>query len=198
MREKKINKGGRPIVAERSTERLKELVIQYKDKIGNGKITFSNLEREFGISRHIWRDRKEVKELIKKLNQVDLGIDNINLTEYSIELLPNIDDLILNYKHDSNRLAQALEQYDDFVKGLIERCLSYSNFKKKYEEAIIQLDEQEQKINNLKIEVEHYKKQYFNIVSESKSKKVRDSKGINEKVIVANFSEFKSDFDSLD
>ena len=197
MSREKIKQVGRPIPDERSTEKLIKYIIQYKEKYPNKTIKFSGLEKEFGIKRHIWRDRKEVKDKIEELNEVDLGIDNIDLLKYEIELLPDIEEIISRCKGDSKKLSKTLEEYDEFVKNLFQKSCEYSRYKFMYEEALVNISELKEKNRSLQIEVENYKKQYYKLCIDSTSSLNREKEGIKENVIKINSKEYKSDFEDM-
>lgn len=197
MSEHGIRKVGRPVPDGRSTEKLIAYVIEYKKKYDKKNITFSGLEKEYGIKRHIWRDRKEVKAKIEQLNEVDLGIDNINLLRYNIELLPNVEIIISRYGNNYKKIVQVLQEYDEFVKGLFERSCEYAQYKLKYDEALVRNADLENEVKSLQIECEYYKNEYFKICADSTSLLNRAQKGIKENVIQINRQEINSDFDDL-
>lgn len=197
MSKEKIKKVGRPIVDERSTEKLIKYVIQYKDKYPNKIIKYSHLEKEYGIKRHIWRDRKAVKDKIEELNEVDLGIDNIDLLKYNIELLPDPEEIISRCKGDSKKLSKALEEYDEFVKDLFEKSCEYSQYKFMYDEALVKIADLKEKNKSLQVEVENYKNKYYKMCIDSTSLLSREKKGIKENVIKINSKECQSDFEDM-
>lgn len=197
MSEKGIKRVGRPIVNERSTNKLIKYVIQYKEKYPNKVIKYSHLENEYGIKRHIWRDRKAVKAKIKELNEVDLGIDNIDLLKYNIELLPDVEEIISKCKDDSKKLSKVLEEYDEFVKDLFEKSCEYSKYKSMYDEALVKIADLNDKNKSLQIEAENYKNKYYKMCVDSTSLLNREKEGIKENVIRINSKECQSDFDDM-
>ncbi len=191
------NEGGRPLKYLNNKE-LKELLIQYKREIGNRKISKSDLEKKYKIPRNIWTERKEIKELIEKYNQIDLGLDNLNILEYDIELLSDLEQLASDCGYGANeRFMKGIRQHSDFEKGLISRCREYFKFSKKYSELEQKYAALEEINKTLREERDFYKNKYFSLGIGSKSKMIRDKEGIDKNVIQFDRKEINSDFEDF-
>jgi hypothetical protein len=184
------NKGGRPKTW--SDDYLKEKLLDFKKKVGNKKFTYTDLEKEYGIKRHIWRDRAEVKALFVKYNEVDIGLDGLDILKYDIELLPNLDEII--NETSASRRQKAISQYSDFVNGLYNRCVEYHKYKKQSEEMATEKLTLIEEKKALEKERDFYKNEYFKLTVQSQNVVLREKKGIKDNVIDFNKAEFESDF----
>jgi len=184
------NKGGRPRTY--SDDDLKEKLLEFKKKVGNKRFTFTDLEREYSIKRHIWRDREDVKALFNKYNEVNIGLDGLDILKYDIELLPNLDEII-NEKAASRR-QKVISQYTDFVNGLYIRCVEYHQYKKQLEETKVDNAALIEDKKVLAKERDFYKNEYFKLTVQSQNTILREKNGTKNNVIEFNKSEFESDF----
>lgn len=184
------NKGGRP--KSWSDDYLKEKLLDFKKKVGNKKITYTDLEKEYGIKRHIWRDRAEVKALFVKYNEVDIGLDGLDILKYDIEMLPNLDEII--NETSASRRQKVISQYGDFVNGLYNRCVEYHKYKKQAEEIASEKLALIEEKEALEKERDFYKNEYFKLTVQSQNVVLREKKGIKDNVIDFNKGEFESEF----
>lgn len=96
---------------------LKNKINKYTEKYPNKKIRLSNLEKEFNIERHIWRDNKELSNYIEEINKEN--------SIYNIEELSEIIDKNINNKD------KLLKNIINFINKEVKNSNITKNSKKK-------------------------------------------------------------------
>lgn len=196
MKEKlKSNKGGRPLTI--SNKELLKLLLDFRKKYGKQKITYSLLEKETNIPRHIWRDRKDIKEKIEKFNSIDLGLNSVELLQYNLELLPNWENIIEENFDNKFALTKAANEYDDFVKELYKRVVENSKAKLTIKELEKELEKKNNDIQELEFLMNDYRNKYLSTIVDSESEGKRNEKGIIKNFLTYDKKEFDDEIDSI-
>lgn len=150
------NKGGRPITEGQTDEAMLSLLYAYKKEIGDKKITYKDLQTKTGISYNKWRDREIVKKKIDELNKIDLGLEDIDLLKYEVELLPQLGDFVREHYNEKKRVLEAVDKYEDFVIGMYSRLIENTKCKRNNTELQEQVIFLKNHNMDLQAQVSHY------------------------------------------
>jgi hypothetical protein len=140
-----VKKAGRP--SKYTSEELIKLIDVYYVKILGKKISISDLEKEYNIPRHIWRDNKVTYTHIKELNELPILVEN---KSKEITLLPSISELVNSNYGSKSRLIAAFKHYDELLHDLLRKAILA-------EECQIENDKLKEEISVLKEELRECK-----------------------------------------
>src|SRR5699024_3225002 len=157
---------------------LKDLLSKYRKKY-QGKISFSALEKETGISRKTWKRR--LGNVIEELNQI-VTVHHSKLSDVQLPL-PNIDFIVDKFSNDPRGLHESLSHLNEVILKIYEENIILKETidkMKKQEEKLNKKIESAKKTNSkLSNEVSSYEK----IMIERMNPSIRKRKGIKDKLI---------------
>lgn len=161
---------------------------EYVSKNPNSKIVVTELAKATGIPRHIWKDNKDIKEIINQINQDSLVVNAEKMTL----VLPSAEELVNTNYNNKAKLIKAIQNCLDTVRDMYNKTsdtINVDRLKEQYEtkikelEAIIELKDSE--INNLNREIDM-------LYIESEDPLKRTQNGIKSNLIELNKSNIKS------
>ena len=92
---------GRPALY--TKDELMDILIEYQKNHPNKKITYSDLERETDIKRHIWK--YQMKDVIEARNNKQL---KSNIPDNTGFQLPSVDEIMKNCDNDMEEIKNYL------------------------------------------------------------------------------------------
>jgi|SRR5699024_1324171 len=160
---------------------LKKLLSKYKKK-HQGKISFSALEKETGISRKTWKRR--MGNVIEELNQI-FTVQHSQLGDVELPL-PNIDLIMDKFTNDPRGLQDALSHLNEVILKIYEENIvskeTIDEMKKQEKTLNNKIKSLEKANNKLSNEVAYYEK----IILESMNPSIRRRRGIKDNLIKIN------------
>lgn len=162
-------------------------IAKYREKYPHKKIKLSDLERETGIPRHIWRDNAKLLETVEEVNKVPIVANPDNMEM----VLPSAEEIVEHNYPNKQGIISSVQDCLDIIQSLYEKALLGTNneeiingYKQQIDElkAIIRLKDKE--INNLQNRLDS-----LYIGSESPTK--RKQNGLKENLIEINFNNKK-------
>ena len=112
------SKGGRP--QKYSYEELRSVLFEYANKNSGKLITLADLGRETKFLRYVWRNNKQIREDIEKLNQTPIAI--VGLMKENVKI-PSAEDLVNSNYHNKNILITRIQQVLDAYQTTFEQVL---------------------------------------------------------------------------
>ncbi|WP_051318443.1 hypothetical protein [Cohnella thermotolerans] len=153
---------------------LKKMALQIKNDLKGAKLTYKELERRSGIGRNTWSRR--IPDTINELNRPIMRSSENN--EIDAVYFPNIHQLFEVHGKDYNKIIYELEHFQDAFYQMYKEKEDYKQKLEKLSQYETKLKEQEEQIRILKIQKEHYEKQYKNILVTSAFPHLREENGI--------------------
>lgn len=151
----------------------------YTEQNPHKSIKLSELARATSIPRHIWKDNKNVKEIIDKLNNTPI----IAKYEDVEVILPNAEQLVESHYNSKPKLIRAIQDCFDVINDLYDKAMIGQNSKErenKYQERIFELEAQ---IRELKKEVQRMQKEIDLLYLDSESPTKRKNLGLKSNLI---------------
>ncbi|MDR4887980.1 hypothetical protein RGU12_10510 [Fredinandcohnia sp. QZ13] len=165
------NKGGRP--KKYTYEELREALLEYAHKRIGGQITLADLGRETKYPQYVWKNNKNIRKDIERLNKTPIEVVGL-LKEQAF--ITSAEDLVNNNYNNKKRLINAVHQILNAYQSTFDKAL-------KVEELEKNLYSKEKEIDNLKEEVEFYKNKYKEMTVHSTTIKGREENGLKENVL---------------
>lgn len=179
-------KGGRP--QKYTHEELRIILLEYVHDNPGEQITLSKLGRETKFPQYVWKNNKEIRKDIERLNNAPLEVTSL-LSEYSG--IPSAEDLINHNYNNKKKLIDTIQNILDAYQKTFEDSL-------KLEELEKLLYSKEKEIDNLKEEVEFYKNKYEEMTIKSTSIRGRKENHLKENVLdIEKFKEKSETEDEL-
>lgn len=165
-----------------ATDLLYEHLNNYVEQHPNTPIKYSQLAAHTGIPYHVWRDNKQLKNTIEKLNTQDILVDT-----RSTELqLPSVDDIMLHY-NNKKKLKQSISDILIFATTLYEKALKGEQFEKIETNYKIQIQELEvnykSELQKANAEIQKLTQEIDNLYLDSRNSLLRDQKGLKNNMI---------------
>lgn len=167
---------GRPALY--TKDELMDILIEYQKNHPNKKITYSDLERETDIKRHIWK--YQMKDVIEARNNKQL---KSNIPDNTGFQLPSVDEIMKNCDNDMEEIKNYLIVFTDMIYDLYrykENKNTIDSIKCEYEEKIhfleLQIEQLEKIIDNQQDVLNRY-------ILSSASKEKREQEGIKDNII---------------
>lgn len=170
------NRGGRPL--KYTYKELREALLEYAHKHIGGEIKLADLGRKTKYPQHAWKNNKEIRKDIARLNKTPIEVVGLMKEQ---TFIPSAEDLVNNNYNNKKRLIDAVHQILNVYQSTFEKAL-------KVEEMEKALYSKEKEINNLEEEVEFYKNKYKEMTVHGITIKGREENGIIENVL--NIEEF--------
>lgn len=164
-------------------ELLKSKLSKYAIK-HKGTITFSGLEKETGIKRHVWSRR--MKKEINILNNKNLSIKGANFEKIE---LPNITEIIDKHFNNKESLLKAMIDYNDFVQSLWEKAILQEKAEERENKLKQRICELEEENKFIKENRDFYKDQYEKAIVESTYYSKQVESGVSDKLDTDNLSQ---------
>jgi hypothetical protein len=142
-------------------------------------LTYKELERRTGIGRNTWSRR--ISKTIDELNQPILRSSENG--EIDSVYFPNIHQLFEVYGKDYNKIIYELEQFQDTFYQMHKEKEEYKQKLEKLNHYETKLKEQEDQIRSLKIQKDHYEKEYKNLLVMSAFPHLREENGITDNLL---------------
>lgn len=165
------NKGGRP--EKYKYEELREALLEYAHKHIGGQIKLANLGRETKYPQYVWKNNKEIRKDIEKLNKTPIEVVGL-LKEQSF--IVSAEDLVNNNYKNKQGLIDAVHQILNAYQSTFEKALKVEKLEKS-------LYSKEKEIEHLKDEVEFYKNKYKEMTVHSTSIRGREDYQLKESVL---------------
>lgn len=163
--------GGRPI--KYTYEELREALLEYAHKQIGGIIKLADLGRETKFPQYVWKNNKEIRKDIERLNKTPIEVVGL-LKEQAF--IVSAEDLVNNNYNHKKRLIDAVQQLLTAYQNTFEKAL-------KVEELESTLYRKEKEVDNLKEEVEHYKTKYKEMTFHSTTIRGREEHGLNRNIL---------------
>jgi septal ring factor EnvC (AmiA/AmiB activator) len=148
------------------------LINKYADENPYAKIKIADLVRRFEINNYIWRDYKEVRDYIDKLN----GTSKIL----------NMPDDFLEANKGEKQMKQAIGNLLETNNKLFKLALKAEKFIDIEQEYLRQIKERDNDINKLKMRIDNLNKEIDSLYLDSRSTKERQDKGIKSNLVKLN------------
>jgi hypothetical protein len=165
------NKGGRP--TKYTYVELREALLEYAHKYIGGQIKLADLGRETKFPQYVWKNNKEIRKDIDRLNKTPIEVVGLMKEQ---AFIPSAEDLVNNNYNNKKRLIDAVHQILNAYQSTFEKAL-------KVEELEQALYSKEKEVDQLKEEVEFYKNQYKEMTVHSTTIKGRAEHGLKENVL---------------
>ncbi|MCR6846836.1 MULTISPECIES: hypothetical protein [Bacillus] len=178
----KQKSSGRPRIF--TDQELKELALEVKNRLGHVHLTYSLLEKETSIGRNTWKRRleKTIAELNKPIYRT------IGVNEEDEVYFPNIEQIFEIYKGNTPKIINALHEFETMFIKLYEEL----HILKKDEQKVIHIKqiaaEKDLQIKKLKIQVEHYKNLYDQLIISSSFPHLQEKTGLKDNLLDFNAS----------
>ncbi len=154
------------------------LINKYSDENPYAEIKIADLERRFDIKNYIWRDYKEVREYINKLN----GTSKILSMPQDGIALVSVDDFYEANKGEM-KMKQAIGDLIETNNKLFKLALKAEKFIDIEQEYLRKISEQKQSIKKLKKSISELNSEIDSLYLDSRSTKHRQDKGIKDNLI---------------
>ncbi|NHC43441.1 hypothetical protein G6549_26695 [Bacillus sp. MM2020_1] len=168
---KEKNKGGRP--TKYTYEELRETLLEYAHKHIGGQIKLADLGRETRFPQYVWKNNKEIRKDIERLNKTPIEVVGLMKEQ---AFIVSAEDLVNNNYNNKKKLIDVVQQIINAYETTFEKAL-------KVEELENALSCKEREVNNLKEEVQHYKNKYKELSVHSTTIRGREEHGLNENVL---------------
>ncbi|WP_313552474.1 hypothetical protein [Aerococcus sp.] len=157
------------------------LINKYADENPYAKIKIADLVRRFEINNYIWRDYKEVRDYIDKLNGTSkiLNMPNDNVAMVSV-------DDFLEANKGEKQMKQAIGNLLETNNKLFKLALKAEKFIDIEQEYLRQIKERDNDINKLKMRIDNLNKEIDSLYLDSRSTKERQDKGIKSNLVKLN------------
>lgn len=157
------------------------LINKYADENPYAKIKIADLVRRFEINNYIWRDYKEVRDYIDKLNGTSkiLSMPNDNVAMVSV-------DDFLEANKGEKQMKQAIGNLLETNNKLFKLALKAEKFIDIEQEYLRQIKERDNDINKLKMRIDNLNKEIDSLYLDSRSTKERQDKGIKSNLVKLN------------
>lgn len=154
------------------------LINKYADENPYAKIKIADLVRRFEINNYIWRDYKEIRDYIDKLNGTSkiLSMPNDNVAMVSV-------DDFLEANKGEKQMKQAIGDLLETNNKLFKLALKAEKFIDIEQEYLRQIKERDNDINKLKMRIDNLNKEIDSLYLDSRSTKGRQDKGINSNLV---------------
>jgi hypothetical protein len=166
-----INKGGRPL--KYTYEELREALLEYAHKHIGGQIKLADLGRESKFPQYVWKNNKEIRKDIERLNKTPIEVVGLLKDQ---AFIASAEDLVNNNYNNKKRLIDAVHQILNAYQSTFEKAL-------KVEELEQALFNKEKEVAILEEEVEFYKTKYKEMTVHSTTIKGRVENGLEENVL---------------
>lgn len=182
----KQKSSGRPRIF--TDQELKELALEVKNRLGHVHLTYSLLEKETSIGRNTWKRRleKTIAELNKPIYRT------IGVNEDDEVYFPNIEQIFEIYKGNTPKIINALHEFETMFIKLYEEL----HILKKDEQKVIHIKqltaEKDLQIKKLKVQVEHYKTLYDQLIISSSFPHLQEKTGLKDNLLDFNASTNKN------
>ncbi len=165
--------------SEYSDMELKKMALQIKNDLKGAKLTYKELERRTGIGRNTWSRR--IPNTIDELNRPFLR--SIENGELDTVYFPNIHQLFEAYGKDYKKIINELEHFQDAFYQIFKEKEEYKKKLEKLSHYETKLKEQEDQIRSLKIQKDHYEKEYKSLLVTSAFPHLREEHGITDNLL---------------
>ena len=157
------------------------LINKYADENPYAKIKIADLVRRFEINNYIWRDYKEVRDYIDKLNGTSkiLNMPNDNVAMVSV-------DDFLEANKGEKQMKQAIGNLLETNNKLFKLALKAEKFIDIEQEYLRQIKERDNDINKLKMRIDNLNKEIDSLYLDSRSTKEMQDKGIKSNLVKLN------------
>lgn len=167
----KENKGGRP--KKYIYEELKVALLEYAHENIGGQIKLADLGRETIFPQYVWKNNKEIRKDIERLNKTPIEVVGLMKEQ---AFIVSAEDLVNNNYNNKKRLIDAVNQIINAYQATFEKAL-------RVEELEHALYSKEKEVDNLKREVEFYKNKYKEMTVHSTTIKGREEHKLKENVL---------------
>ena len=167
----KENKGGRP--KKYTYEELKEALLEYAHEHIGGQIKLANLGRETKFPQYVWKNNKEIRKDIERLNKTPIEVVGLMKEQ---AFIVSAEDLVNNNYNNKKRLIDAINQIINAYQTTFEKAL-------RVEELEAAQYSKDKEVDNLKREVEFYKNKYKEMTVHSTTIKGREEHELKENVL---------------
>ncbi|MBN2796157.1 MAG: hypothetical protein JXR88_12175 [Clostridia bacterium] len=157
------------------------LINKYSDENPYAKIKIADLVRRFEINNYIWRDYKEVRDYIDKMN----GTSKIlSMPQHNVAFV-SVDDFLEANKGEK-QMKQAIGDLLETNNKLFKLALKAEKFIDIEQEYLRQIKERDNDINKLKMRIDNLNKEIDSLYLDSRSTKERQDKGIKSNLVKLN------------
>lgn len=160
---KKLSPGSPKTITD---EKLEDILLQFIKQNSLKKLNPSQLEKQTGVGRQIWRRRMGVKiEKLKSSFQADIGgKGNKEYVQF-----PNISDIVDTHWNNKKEMIASFQMYEETIQLFYEDAKAYHEQKEQVSKLKRQISDLKQDLKITKNDVEFYKKkvQEVSILSES-------------------------------
>ncbi|GEM_PF-1714055 len=170
------------------TELLLDKLEQYVEQNPNKLIKLSELQKCTSIPRHIWRDNVVVREMVEKLNNVEVVADVINFKF----ILPSAVEIVEKNYNNKLKLTESIASILDLATSLYEKAIKGEKFEQLEKEYIIKLQEKDCIIKKKNEEIKKLYDEIDALYLDSRDYVKRTQKGIRGNLIELNNSHLKS------
>ncbi|MFJ7738751.1 hypothetical protein ACIQ2D_20785 [Lysinibacillus sp. NPDC097287] len=188
------SKGGRP--QKYPYEELRSVLFEYANKNSGKLITLADLGRETKFPRYVWRNNKQIREDIEKLNQTPMAI--VGLMKENVKI-PSAEDLVNSNYHNKNLLITRIQQVLDAYQTTFEQVLKTTELENRLNTKEKEIASLKEEIDALKKQSAFYQEKYESMTLHSTSLLSRKNFDLKENVIDAEkkFKEIDDEFEDL-
>ncbi|WP_350299102.1 hypothetical protein [Peribacillus frigoritolerans] len=174
MSKKEDKKVGAPETI--SDKKLEEILQQFLKQNPLTKLNPSQLEKQTGIGRQIWRRRMGEKiEQLKSSFQTNLG----GKGHKQYVPFPNISEIVDTHWNNKGEMIASFQMYEETIQKFYEDAKAYHEQKEQVAKLKKQISDLEQEIKIAKSDVEFYKKKLQEVSVQSISPTNRLEQNLN-------------------
>jgi hypothetical protein len=163
--------GGRP--TKYTYEQLRGALLDYSHKHIGGQITLADLGRETMFPQHAWKNNKEIRKDIERLNKTPIEVVGLMKKQ---AFIVSAEDLVNNNYNNKKRLIDAVQQILNAYQTTFEKAIRVEDLEK-------DIYSKDRELNKLKEQVEYYKNKYKEMTIYSTTIRGREEHGLKENVL---------------
>jgi hypothetical protein len=174
--------------AKYSTELLLKKLDEYLLKFPQKTVKLSEISKFTNIPRHIWRDNTKAKEIIEKINNMEIMVDTTKLQF----ILPSAEEIVNKCVNNKEKLLASISELLDLASSLYDKAIKVDMIDDIVAQYKDKLQEKEYEIINLKKEIMKLNKEIDNLYLDSRDYVKRSNLGIRENLIELTPNHLKS------